>query len=238
MGPPEDTEFPNIWPSSADLPSFRGFAQQHYEACRAIGLHLVEATAMGLHISAHSLLNRCVPDHSDARFNFYPQSFVEALSSGTSARIWPHTDFGVLTLLFQDAVGGLELEDRPNGRVFVPVSMTRGPGGESVLVVNTGDCLQRWTNDVIRAGLHQVSLPQDLKKFKDGIVPARMSCPFFLEANYNKSVGALPEFVSEKCPSLYNEITSIEYHRQRVEKEYAKPITHGTEDLTPLPATT
>ena len=177
---------------------------------------------MGLNIPATALLDRCVPDRSEQRFNFYPESSVETLNSGTSQRIWPHTDFGVLTLLFQDSVGGLELEDRPNGRKFVPVT-TSPQGARSELVVNTGDCLQRWTNNIIRAGLHQVSIPSDLKEFSNGVVPRRISCPFFLEANYDKSVGPLPHFVSERQPAEYEEISSIEYHRQRVEKEYSGP---------------
>lgn len=220
MGAPENTEFPNIWPTSSTLPSFQEFFEQHFKICQDISLHIMEATAMGLHISAYHLLERCMPNHSENRLNLYPQSSIQTLNSGSTARIWAHTDYGVITLLFQDKVGGLELEDRPNGRVFVPVSTERGPGGESVLVVNTGDTLQRWTNDIIRAGLHQVSVPQNLKASKEGIVPARMSCPFFMKASYDKSVGPLPDFVSEKCPPLYDEILSIEYHRQMIGKHF------------------
>jgi isopenicillin N synthase-like dioxygenase len=177
---------------------------------------------MGLNIPAIALLDRCMPDRSEARFNFYPESSVEALSSGKNERIWPHTDFGVLTLLFQDGVGGLELEDRLNGRKFVPVT-TCSPGASTELIVNTGDCPQRWTNNVIRAGLHRVIVPPDLKRFTSGVVPQRISCPFFLEADYEKSVGPLAQFVSEDYPALFDEITSIQYHRLRVEKEYSAP---------------
>lgn len=185
-------------------------------------MQLVEATAMGLDIPATAMLNRCVPDRSEARLNFYPEISVETLSSGTSQRIWPHTDFGIITLIFQDSVGGLELEDRLDGRKFVPVAKSsQGALGE--LVVNTADCMQRWTNDAIKAGLHQVSVPLNLKKRDSGVVPRRVSCPFFLKADYDESVGPLPQFVLDQTPAGYDEITAIEYHRRRVGKLFVGP---------------
>lgn len=222
MGPPDDDQYPNVWPKESDIPGFKEFAEEHFHQCRTISLHIIEATAMGLNVPATALLERCMPDRSEARFNFYPESSVEALSSGKSQRIWPHTDYGPLTLLFQDGVGGLELEDRLNGRRFIPVT-TCSPGASTELIVNTGDTLQRWTNNLIRAGLHQVNIPPDLKRFTTGVVPRRLSYPFFLEADYDKSVGPLPQFVSEDHPAMYDEITSIQYHSLRVDKQFPSP---------------
>jgi isopenicillin N synthase-like dioxygenase len=52
-----------------------------------------------------------------------------------------HTDYGNLTLLATDDVGGLEVRTRAGEWIEAPVV----PGA---FIVNIGDCLMRWTNDV------------------------------------------------------------------------------------------
>ncbi|NIR38503.1 MAG: isopenicillin N synthase family oxygenase, partial [Actinobacteria bacterium] len=60
-----------------------------------------------------------------------------------------HTDFGMLTVLCQDDVGGLQLE-RPDGEwIAVP------PVAET-LVINVGDLLARWSNGRYRSTPHRV----------------------------------------------------------------------------------
>ncbi len=60
-----------------------------------------------------------------------------------------HTDPGVLTLLLQDDVGGLQAESAEHGWIDVPPR----PG---TVVVNLGDTMQVWTNDRYRAAVHRV----------------------------------------------------------------------------------
>jgi isopenicillin N synthase-like dioxygenase len=43
------------------------------------------------------------------------------LTNGGANRISEHTDFGTVTLLFQDSVGGLEVEDQSRHGSFIPV---------------------------------------------------------------------------------------------------------------------
>lgn len=53
--------------------------------------------------------------HEDAddlfRLIRYPAVEGEAIRTGKTARTTPHTDYGSITLLFQDNVGGLQVED-------------------------------------------------------------------------------------------------------------------------------
>lgn len=60
-----------------------------------------------------------------------------------------HTDYGVLTILAQDNVGGLQV--KLPGKEWEDVST---PGG--CLLVNIGDMMQRWSNDNWRSTLHRV----------------------------------------------------------------------------------
>jgi hypothetical protein len=48
------------------------------------------------------------------RLIHYPAVERKALVSGAAARIPAHSDYGSITILFQDAVGGLQVEDSKN----------------------------------------------------------------------------------------------------------------------------
>jgi isopenicillin N synthase-like dioxygenase len=61
----------------------------------------------------------------------------------------PHTDWGCLTLLYQDQTGGLEVQGRDG--TWVTAHPIRG-----TFVVNVGDLLARWTNDRFKSTPHRV----------------------------------------------------------------------------------
>lgn len=61
----------------------------------------------------------------------------------------PHTDYGMLTILMQDDVGGLEIKS-DDGK-WIPAPPIPG-----TFVVNLGDMLEVWTNGSYKATMHQV----------------------------------------------------------------------------------
>lgn len=67
-------------------------------------------------------------------------------------RAGEHTDYGSITLLFQDSRGGLQVKS-PSGQ-FVDATPIEG-----TVVVNAGDLLARWSNDTIKSTLHRVVEP-------------------------------------------------------------------------------
>ena len=69
--------------------------------------------------------------------------------AGEPFGVSPHTDYGCLTLLYQDQVGGLEVLGRDGDWVTAhPI--------EDTFVVNVGDLLARWSNDGLRSTPHRV----------------------------------------------------------------------------------
>ena len=82
-----------------------------------------------------------------------------------------HCDSGVLTLLLQDEVGGLQVQD--TDMVWKDVKPV-----EDSYVVNVGQLLEKWTDYEYRATMHRV-----LKTPRD-----RFSVPFFMEPNLDAKV--------------------------------------------------
>lgn len=190
--------------------------ENHYDSCNVISVALLEAIELSLGLAIGSLSAKCVGGASEMRLNHYPPISVGHMKQGKISRIWPHTDLGVLTLLFQDTVGGLEIEDRENRGTFCPIP--RGQWNE--MIVNVSETLERWTNGVLPAGVHQVTVPPGLKDQDDAVIPARFSNAFFVKADRSADVGALPHFVKAGEEPRYKSMTALDYHTSRVATAY------------------
>lgn len=213
-GAPEDKMFPNVWPDAKAIEGFQPFIEDYFAQCQSISLGLMDALECGFNLPAGTFRSRFKENASELRLNHYPRIAAAKLADGTTNRIWPHTDFGIITLLLPDTVGGLEIWDTKTEE-FVPVPAR----SRHEMIINTGDCLQRWTNDHIKAGLHRVVAPQLTCK-DNAIVPERFSLAFFLKAARHESAGPLPFFVDESHPALYDEITTLDFQRKRTAQVY------------------
>lgn len=133
------------------------------------------------------------------------------MRAGHTSRIAPHSDWGLIMLLFQDATGGLEVKDRTRPGAFFPVE----PDDDTAeMIVNAGDTLMRWTNRRVFAGVHRVTVPEGLKKVDEGMLPERYSVAYLLKAQRQVSIAPLRQFVSADEPARYPDISALQYHRQ------------------------
>lgn len=211
-----DKEYSNRWPQEEQLPGFRSFMEKHYDSCNYISVALLEAIELSLGLEIGSLSTKCSGGASEMRLNHYPPIKVGQMKQGKISRIWPHTDLGVLTLLFQDTVGGLEIEDRKDKGNFAPVPRERW----NEMLVNVSETLERWTNGVLPAGVHQVTVPPKLKDDNEAVIPARYSNAFFVKADREADVGALSHFVAAGQEPKYKSMTALDYHKYRVATAY------------------
>lgn len=169
---------PNLWPAA--LPGLQPTWSEYYRAMLALGSRLMSLFAVGLRLPG---------DYFDASIDRSP-SAMRAINypARTTAgdpgqlRAGAHTDYGTLTMLRQDEVGGLEVQHVGGQWVSVPSV----PGA---LVVNIGDLMARWTNDRWRSTLHRVVDPGT---GSTGGAARRQSMPFFHNANWNAKVECLP----------------------------------------------
>ena len=114
-----------------------------------------------------------------------------------------HTDFGFCTVLYADAVEGLEIVG-PDGS-WHPVL----PRPESLLV-NLGDLLAEWTNDRWRSTIHRVVPPREARPAK------RRSMAFFHDGNFDASIEVLPTCVGPDNPAKYAPVLAGDHLRAKL----------------------
>lgn len=218
MGAPTDSSYPTRWPSSSHLPNFRPFMESTFSSLEQTAATIMSALEDAMAVSPGTFLSSITSANnaSELRLNHYPAIPVRELNSGSVSRIWPHFDLGVITLLFQDGnCSGLEFEDRSQSRGMY---FNRIECGDPVeMVVNVSETMQRWTNGRLGAGLHRVNVPD---KLEGDVVPERFSVAYFCKADRDADVGALKEFVGKGNKKMFESISAIDYHQQRLQSAY------------------
>ena len=135
----------NRWP--ADMPALREAALRFLDEADRVARLLLEGFALGLGLERQFFLRTSSQPMSRAAFTYYPPQ--DAALGPNQFGVGPHTDFGVLTVLCQDEVGGLQVQ-HADGTWF------EAPPIPGSLVINVGDLLARWTNGVYRSTPHRV----------------------------------------------------------------------------------
>jgi isopenicillin N synthase-like dioxygenase len=159
---------PNLWPPKELVPEevFRKPMERYYGAMFELALKVLEIIAKGLPYG-DDVFEEFVSNDAVASvrlLHYPPQETEEEKQLGAGA----HTDFGAITLLLQDNIGGLQVWDYQE-KVWADV-----PPKEDAYVVNVGDMLQMWTGGEYKSSLHRVVN----KSGKD-----RYSIPFFFDGN-------------------------------------------------------
>jgi isopenicillin N synthase-like dioxygenase len=137
---------PNNWPT--EQPALKSAMADYYAAMGACGATLLGAVAVSLGQSADFFAARYAKRLQRTQAIYYPPQ--PAALGDDQFGVADHTDFGCITLLWQDDIGGLEVLSRA-GDAWVQATPIPG-----TLVINVGDLLARWTNDRYRSTRHRV----------------------------------------------------------------------------------
>jgi isopenicillin N synthase-like dioxygenase len=191
----------NAWPR---LPGFRETLLAYYDACAALGAQLHRAFANDLGLE---------PDFFDDKFD-RPMATLRLLHypappTGSEPRTGAgaHTDYGNLTLLATDDVGGLEVRARTGEWIDAPVV----PGA---FIVNIGDCLMRWTNDIYVSTPHRVINRSERERY---------SIAFFYDPNPDAIVETVPSCVGQGERVRYPPILAADYLKGRLDASKPAP---------------
>lgn len=216
-GHPDDKQFPNRWPTQEALEGYQKTMDQFFFDCGDLCSDLLEVLASAMGHESKLFSSKCTHEATTIRINHFPPVKRETLETGQVSRIWPHNDFGIISLVFPDRTGGLEYEDRENPGAFIPMPYN----GDDEVVVIASETIQRWTNGSVRAGLHRVTKPHNMDENAD-MVPERWSLVYFVKADRHVNVGPLKEFVTGEKP-MYEDLTALEYQAMRNAVHYPEP---------------
>ncbi|HLP89554.1 MAG TPA: 2-oxoglutarate and iron-dependent oxygenase domain-containing protein [Nostocaceae cyanobacterium] len=166
------------------------------QACTALAHTVLEAFALALELPIDYFTTRHNQQNHTLRLLHYPP-LTTPVKPG-QIRAGEHSDYGSITLLFQDLMGGLELQTK-DGKWITAPSIPQ------TVIVNTGDLMQRWTNRVFCSTKHRVILPDDSRNQK-----SRYSIAFFCHPNHDTEIACLESCKKEPSDN-YPPILAGEY---------------------------
>ena len=185
----------NGWPKP---PAFRETLLSYFGACLTLGAALHRAFARDLGLDPDFFADKFQKPLATLRLLRYPPEPEGEIGAGT------HTDYGNLTLLATDGVGGLEVRTRGG-------SWIAAPHVDGAFVVNIGDCLMRWTNAVYLSTPHRVVSRGTGERY---------SLAFFLDPDPFAEVSAIPSCVRDGEAPRWAPIAAHEYLTSRLMATY------------------
>ncbi len=186
----------NVWP---EIAGFRETMLLYYDTVLNLGRALHRAFEADLGLPESYFEPHFTEPMATLRVLSYP-----ANPSGEGIGAGAHSDYGSVTLLMTDGVAGLQVKPRGGDWTDVP----HVPGA---FVVNIGDCLMRWSNDIYVSTPHRVLPPK----------APRRSIAFFLDPNPDSRIEALPGTGAPK----YAPISGADYLRSRLDATYSPETT-------------
>ncbi|KTD21416.1 flavanone 3-dioxygenase [Legionella lansingensis] len=188
---------PNQWPSEELLPDFKNVLLHYRENLTTLLRNLVRVFSLSLGQNYYALDKCFVRPTTFLRLQYYPAQpdVIPEQQYG----IAPHTDWGALTLLAQDSVGGLQVKQCDGSWLDVPPL-------EGSFILNTGDMMRRMSNDTYISTPHRVINTSGKERY---------SIPFFFEPDMHALISPL----TEKTP-LYEPTEYADHIMKQIKNNY------------------
>ena len=181
---------PNVWPD--EPASFRKDIECYYSEVLNLGYFLINMLEQALQLPDRTIGQFLKKPMAQFRIIHYPPSdkdFKVSQGAGT------HTDYSILTVLWQDRIGGLQVLSPSIGWLDVPPL-------ENTLVCFVGDALERLVNGRWKATPHRVLSPRNVDRY---------SSAMFLDPDYFAVIEPLTAFVSSFDQPKYDPIVMGQY---------------------------
>lgn len=179
---------PNNWP---DMPGFRDAIESYYLETYKLGMKILEGFALYLSKPDDFFTRHFTKPVADMVINHYLGNAGLHVSDQASG---PHTDHGIVTILWQDMLGGLEIMGK-DGR-WMAATPLRGS-----FVINVGELMKRWTNGRFQATVHRVVHLRDMPRY---------SMPLFCNPNFRTTVDPRDLGVSD-ADARFEPVTSGDF---------------------------
>ncbi|MFD1703374.1 isopenicillin N synthase family dioxygenase [Methylopila henanensis] len=203
---------PNVWPEKpAEL---KPVWEQYFREVDRLATDMMRIFALALDLDENYFDGTIDKNISMMRVLRYPRQTERPLAN--QLRAGAHSDYGSMTILRKElSDGSLQVKNLAGEWVSVPVV-------EGSFIINIGDLMQQWTNDLWRSTVHRVVNPDlDSPENVD-----RMSIVFFHQPNFDAVVECLPSCQSPENPPKYGPISSGDHLRSK----FVKQTTFGQGD--------
>jgi isopenicillin N synthase-like dioxygenase len=190
-----------FWPRAEYEPRFRRLALAH----EALFKPIAQAMLQGLGCDPHLLDEKLTETNFGLRLNYYPPMSEEQDRSG-AGRLLGHEDVDLFTILPATRVDGLQVWNHRSGKW---VRMKAPPGS---IIINTGDYMQRMSNDHYPSTTHRVGKPTDGSHRET----PRVSFPVAVYVWENELLEVLPGLGEPKYPP----VKAIAFHTRSTSKFY------------------
>jgi isopenicillin N synthase-like dioxygenase len=191
----------DYWPDARYEVAFREVVVAH----EALIKPLMQGMLRYLEVDPHCYDDKLTGTNFGFRLNYYPAMDKEQLASG-AGRMLGHEDVDLFTLLPASSVDGLQVLNRENGRW---IRLHAPPGS---IVLNTGDYMQRISNDRFPSTTHRVGRPTDPALWDQ----PRVSFPMAVYVWENEVLEVLPGLGKPKYPP----VSALEFHTAITSKYY------------------
>jgi isopenicillin N synthase-like dioxygenase len=186
----------NIWP---DLPGFKDGVAGYYGECLSLARRLIRLFAEVLYLPESFFDEMFVRPGAMSRVIHYPP---QPANDPDTVGIGMHTDYECFTILCQDEQPGLQI-------LNVAGEWIEAPPIPGTFVVNIGDMLARWSNDVFISTVHRVL---------NSTGKERYSVPLFFGPSYNVMIEPLQTCLADGEKPKYEPILAGDYVWRRLEK--------------------
>ncbi len=197
---------PNLWPAS--LPGFRAEVETYMDAVLAFARELMKAFALALGLPADAFETITDAPLGTLSFNHYPRH--DGRIDHEVLGISEHSDYGLVTVLAQDEVPGLQVKNAAGDWVGAPPL----PGS---FVINLGQQMERLTNGLFKATAHRVINASGRERY---------SLPFFLEPNWDAEIPVLEVCQGPNHPPAYETVQAGPYYLAILERSHAELPAH------------
>ena len=206
------------------IADFKRTMDQFYQECFALSKEVLKCLALALNLPGgedyfEPMMNDADPQ---LRLSYYPPVSTSIITSAGASkqqekdgRISEHTDYGLCTLLFQDGIGGLEVDPFHTGE-YIPAHPKAG-----TVLINIGDLLHFLLNGRVKSTIHRVvapPIPLESAPMKKELLPARFSVPFFVHPAPNTTLD--PILLTGQEQDNYRGINAGEWRSWRLAKAY------------------
>jgi isopenicillin N synthase-like dioxygenase len=200
---------PNQWP---EVSGFKAAAERYQAALSTVAGRLTQVIAAALGDDRGVIRDAFATPTTWLRLLHYPPQ--PPLAPGDLYGSAPHCDFGFITLLAQDEVGGLQVQSPAGEWIDVP------PRPEA-FVMNVGDMLHRWSNGRLRSTPHRVINRSGRRRY---------SVAFFYDPRMTTRIEPLPSCVDAEHPARFEPIVFADFLRHQLTTTYDR---HAAPPSTP-----